>query len=176
VAALVAVYVLQAFSSLLFFADAVLYLLSWRAGLAAASGGGSGGKGAVAAEDDGSDGARGGCADAFAWAHALNVLPAFVYAACGAVSLALFGAGLAEGRAIEHYGANRDIRGRLIAGAEPPEIEVACIISDWMYLLCALMTTTGWWRDLLDGDEADEGDEAGEGDDAVAAPKVVPSF
>ena len=157
------IYSLQGLSSVLFLVDALLYAASWRASAAAAAdvsaGGGASGKG------KGGDGGGGGgglaCApllDPFLLAHTLNVLPATAYAVCGVASLALFVREAAGGRAADRYEDNRNVRGRLIAGAEPPEIEVTCIAADFCYLACSLLTVASWWTEA-DAEES-EGEAA----------------
>ena len=167
------IYSLQGLSSVLFLVDALLYAASWRASAAAAAdvsaggsasgkgGGGGDGGGGGSGGGGGGGGGRGcgvACApllDPFFLAHTLNVLPATAYAVCGVASLALFVREAAGGRAADRYEDNRNVRGRLIAGAEPPEIEVTCIAADFGYLACSLLTVASWWTEA-DAEEREE--------------------
>jgi hypothetical protein len=163
---LAVIYALQGTSSLLFFVDALLYALSWRAGLArAAAASACGGPAAVADRSSGGGGGGGASGGGFvllgdpaALAHALNVLPALAYAACGLASLVLFALEAAAGRGADRFGDDRNVRGRLIAGAEPPAIEAICIVSDFSYLACSLCTTAAWFAEV---EAESEGEGAG---------------
>ena len=154
------IYALQGISSTLFFADALLYAASWRVGLARAERDAAG-----AAADGGGDAPP--CMprlrDPFALAHTLNVLPALAYAVCGLASLVLFAHEAASGRAADRYEDNRNVRGRLIAGAEPPEIELTCIAADFIYLACSLCTVAAWWQEVEAEEEGEGGEREGEG-------------
>ena len=152
------IYALQGLSSVLFFADAILYAASWHAGLpsndeSGSSGGDSGGSGGPSGDVKSGLAFGGGRLLALfrsphALAHVLNVLPAFAYAVCGLASLVLFALETAAGRGTDRFEDNRNVRGRLIAGAEPPEIEIACIAADFAYLTCSLCTVAAWWTEV----------------------------
>jgi hypothetical protein len=168
------IYSLQGLSSLLFLVDALLYAASWHASAAAAAdastGGGASGKGEGGGGGGGGGGSDAGiggaCSlllDPFLLAHILNVLPATAYAVCGVASLALFVHEAAGGRAADRYEDNRNVRGRLIAGAEPPEIELTCIAADFFYLACSLFTVAAWWTEA-DAEESEE-EESGKSRD-----------
>ena len=76
------------------------------------------------------------------------IVPAFAYAICSIVSMYLFSIAVADGRGKTSYDENRTIRGRLVAGAEPIEIELTCIAGDFLYLICSLFTWKVWYDDL----------------------------
>lgn len=134
------IYAAQATSSILFFIDALLYFASWRAGLLASSYESLEGDKSVVEDIQGKG-----------WqicAHVMNIVPAFAYAICSIVSMYLFSIAVADGRGKTTYDENRTIRGRLVAGAEPIEIELTCIAGDFLYLICSLFTWKVWYDDL----------------------------
>jgi hypothetical protein len=133
------IYAAQAISSILFFIDALLYFASWRIGLLSSS--------YESLEGDKTiEDLKGKEWQLFA--HILNIIPAFVYTICSIISMYLFSIAVADGRGKTTYDENRTIRGRLVAGAEPIEIEIACIVGDFLYLLCSFFTFKVWFDDL----------------------------
>jgi hypothetical protein len=134
------IYAAQAISSILFFVDSLLYFASWRKGLLLSSYALLEGDKVIVENVQGN-----------VWqicAHVFNIVPALAYAICSVVSMYLFSIAVADGRGKTTYDENRTIRGRLVAGAEPLEIELTCIVGDFLYLLCSLFTFKVWYDDL----------------------------